>query len=133
MRSFGPSTLSHYHTTPLAMADDAKAPESPVEGQLYGRPDRDPSPSPNPGLKKGDSVDAGDEAKGSSDAYPVHAAEDPSVTTENASPTGGRALPQDEQAGPKAAGQGRLETMKDDYGGPGSSGAPTNQGKGGQA
>ncbi len=174
-----------------------------MEGQLYGRPDRDPAPSPASSVAKSGGVDAGDKLGGPKDAYPVNATDDPSVTTvghlydvivvacscmcrgmhfsmtpksfacctlrcaqtqiihsctrshtggqpaihicqltvllvlcfrtpqENASPSGGKPMPQQEDAGPKAAGQGRLATTKDDYGGPDSAGEQPQQGRSG--
>jgi hypothetical protein len=110
--------------TPPGADEEAYRAPKPKDEELYGRPDRDPVPSPAQSLTQeavgaAGMADVSDEPARVRGAYPVK--NDPSVPSGAAPgpPAGGvvaradddakKALPQDESHGPKAAGQGFVE------------------------
>eukprot|EP00877_Chromochloris_zofingiensis_P007016 jgi/Chrzof1/2568/Cz11g20190.t1 len=96
-----PSLSSGIHTGTACLQDHK---ETPVTGQLYGREDRDPMPSPAGTVTQGKDAGITDKPEGieADEAYPVQ--NDPSVASGEVAPRE-KPLPQNESSGPKAAGQ----------------------------
>ncbi|KAF6265419.1 hypothetical protein COO60DRAFT_954896 [Scenedesmus sp. NREL 46B-D3] len=127
-----PGTLRLVSSSTAACKDDPLPNSSPSSGELYGREDRDPSPSPNASVTQGsldemalprdDTESKTDNVKPEGNpnpkAYPVQ--NDPSVPqgagpdVEKLDPAAADKLSHQasaEQSGPKAAGQGVVEGL----------------------